>query len=162
MIRDYAQACAVLGVSPDASKEDIKKAYRSLSKQLHPDSHPAQTAMVKEAFLLVNEAYSYIENYQAVSGDPAMQNTGRIMGGPLGTHVSAAENARKKQRFDAEYRRRQQKHKEELKEELKQRQEDLARTKKEREILNEIRMIRLAQAIRLAMSGYGKNTGEAE
>ena len=160
MIRDYAQACAVLGVSTSAAKDEIKKAYRSLSKQLHPDAHPAQTDMVKEAYLLVKEAYAYIEDYQAKAGDPAVQNTGRILGNPVGAHTSAAENARRKQRFDDEYRRRQKKHKEELKEELKQRQETLARNKKEREILNEIRMIRLAQAIRLAMSGYTNNSGE--
>ena len=64
MIRDYAQACAVLGVSPDASKDVIKKAYRNLLKQLHPDAHPTQTQMVKEAYFLVKEAYAYIEKYQ--------------------------------------------------------------------------------------------------
>ena len=158
MIRDYAQACAVLGVSPDASKDVIKKAYRNLLKQLHPDAHPTQTQMVKEAYFLVKEAYAYIEKYQERSGDPSMSNTGRILGSPLGKHTSTAESVRNKQRFEEEYRRRKQKHKEELKEELKQRQDELARSKKEREILNEIRMIRLAQAIRMAMSGYGEET----
>ena len=158
MIRDYAQACAVLGVSPDASKDVIKKAYWNLSKQLHPDAHPDQNEMVREAYFLVKEAYDYIEKYQERSGDPAISNTGRILGSPLGRHASTADSARNKQRFEEEYRRRKQKHKEEMKEELKQRQDEMARTKKEREILNEIRMIRLAQAIRMAMSGYGEET----
>lgn len=160
MIRDYSQACAVLGVSVSATKDEIKKAYRSLSKQLHPDAHPTQTAMVRDAYLLVKEAYNYIESYQEKHGDPAMQNTGRILGSPISSRTSSAENARRKQRFDEEYRRRRQKHKEELKEELKQRQDELIRSKKEREILNEIRMIRLARAIQLAMSEYTNTSGE--
>ena len=160
MIKDYAQACAVLGVSTAATKDEIKKAYRNLAKQLHPDAHPTQNAVIKDAYYLVMEAYDYIEQYQASAGDPAMQNTGKILGSPLGAHTSSAENARKRKRFDEEYRRRQKKHKQEQQEELKKRQEQLARSKKEREILNEIRMIRLAQAIRLAMSDYSGGSGE--
>ncbi len=51
----------VLGVSPDASDEDIKRAYRRLAKKYHPDLNPGdQTAAQK--MQEVNAAYEQIKN----------------------------------------------------------------------------------------------------
>lgn len=52
-----------LGVSPDASQDDIKKAYRKLARDLHPDANPGDTA-AEERFKAVSEA-------NAVLSDPA-------------------------------------------------------------------------------------------
>lgn len=49
----------VLGVSQEASKEEIRNAYKSLAKQFHPDRFPAGSAeqeRAKERFALINRA----------------------------------------------------------------------------------------------------------
>lgn len=50
-----------LGVSKDASDEDIKKAYRRLSKQYHPDLNDGAKSS-EDKFKEVNEAYSVLSN----------------------------------------------------------------------------------------------------
>ncbi|WP_205471981.1 molecular chaperone DnaJ [Nocardioides sp. SYSU D00038] len=61
---DWAQKdfYAVLGVSKDASAADIKKAYRRLARDNHPDSNPGDAAK-HETFKAVAEAYDVV-------GDP--------------------------------------------------------------------------------------------
>jgi molecular chaperone DnaJ len=57
--RDYYE---VLGVSKGASKDEIKKAYRKLSKQFHPDINKAEDAA--EKFKEVKEAYEVLSDDQ--------------------------------------------------------------------------------------------------
>ncbi|UII54931.1 molecular chaperone DnaJ [Cytobacillus spongiae] len=57
--RDYYE---VLGVSKGASKDEIKKAYRKLSKQYHPDINKEADADVK--FKEVKEAYEHLSDDQ--------------------------------------------------------------------------------------------------
>ena len=51
----------VLGVSRDASKEEIKKAYRQKAKEYHPDLHPDDPAAA-EKMNEINEAYDMLNN----------------------------------------------------------------------------------------------------
>ena len=69
----------VLGVSPDASDEEIKRAYRRLAKEYHPDRNPGDEAAAKK-MQQINAAYEQIKNpekaqpnsgsYQSQSYDP--------------------------------------------------------------------------------------------
>ena len=53
----------VLGVARDAPDEEIRRAYRKLAKELHPDLNPSNRATAEERFKKVSAAYDII-------GDP--------------------------------------------------------------------------------------------
>ncbi|MBR5125899.1 MAG: J domain-containing protein [Oscillospiraceae bacterium] len=56
----------VLGVSPDASDEEIKRAYRRLAKKYHPDLNPGDQEAARK-MQEVNAAYEQIKNPEKAS-----------------------------------------------------------------------------------------------
>src|SRR3954451_17830275 len=61
--RDYVEKdyYAALGVPKDAAAADIKKAYRKLARDLHPDKNPDDKA-AEERFKEVSEAYDVLSD----------------------------------------------------------------------------------------------------
>jgi len=83
MAKDYYR---ILGIPTNASDGEIKKAYRKLAMQYHPDRNPGKEEWANEKFKEINEAYG-------VLGDPQKRkqydqfgtvgNIGDIFGSPF-------------------------------------------------------------------------------
>src|SRR5690242_6663037 len=58
---DYKDYYKVLGVERNASEEDIRKAYRKLAMQYHPDRNP-NDKQAEERFKEINEAYQVLSD----------------------------------------------------------------------------------------------------
>jgi curved DNA-binding protein len=104
--RDYYE---ILGVSRDADEKDIKKAFRKLAQQYHPDRNP-DDATAEAKFKEINEAYTVLsdpekrkqydrfgaqwEQYAragAGAGGPGMGGMGGMGGGMGGAYQVSPE-----------------------------------------------------------------------
>lgn len=74
----------ILGIPENSSKDDIKKAYRSLSLKLHPDRNPNNLEAVSK-FQKINEAYETLgDDEKRQQYDMTNQNPFFKMNGPPG------------------------------------------------------------------------------
>ena len=69
----------ILGVSRDASDEEIKRAYRQLAKKYHPDRNPGDTEAAKK-MQQVNAAYEQIKNPEKAQSNPGYGSYGGYTG----------------------------------------------------------------------------------
>ena len=78
----------VLGVSPNASEEEVKSAYRQLVKKYHPDNYADSPLadLANEKMQEVNEAYDMVMNRLRAGGQngSSQQNAGYAGGNPYG------------------------------------------------------------------------------
>lgn len=99
---DYKDYYKILGVDRKASDDDIRKAYRKLAKQHHPDYNP-NNKQAEERFKEINEAYEVLSDAKKRShydrlgsdysqwqrqGGPGNFNWDQYGGFPGGTRVN--------------------------------------------------------------------------
>ncbi len=96
---EYQDYYKILGVDRNASDKDIRKAYRRLARQYHPDVNPGDAAS-EEKFKQINEAYQVLsdsekrakydqigqsyQQWQRMGGQPGGFNWSDWMGGQPG------------------------------------------------------------------------------
>lgn len=61
---EYKDYYKILGVDKKASDEDIKRAYRKLAMQYHPDRNPEDRKTAEEKFKEINEAYEVLRDHE--------------------------------------------------------------------------------------------------
>jgi curved DNA-binding protein CbpA len=72
-LKDYYRT---LGVDRNASVEDIRKAFRRLALQYHPDHNPENTQEAEAKFKEINEAY------EVLGDEPKRQQYDRLLDWP--------------------------------------------------------------------------------
>lgn len=75
----------VLGVSPSATQEEIKKAYRRKTKEYHPDLHPDDPNAARK-MTEVNEAYDMLMNPDKYAAKRAQQSQSSQRSSYTGQH----------------------------------------------------------------------------
>ena len=80
---------AVLGVPRDASAEDIKKAYRRMSKEWHPDKHKGEQG-AEDRFKEINEAYEVLSDPEKKQRYDQFGSTGNGRGGGGGISATSS------------------------------------------------------------------------
>lgn len=83
----------VLGISRDATDEEVKKAYRALARKYHPDNYAGSNLadVAEEKMKEINEAYDAVQKMRAGGGNTSSSSQyGGYQGGYSSSNTSFA------------------------------------------------------------------------
>ncbi len=94
----------VLGVSKDASDDEIKKAYRELARKYHPDNYIDNPLadLVEEKMKEVNEAYDQIQKERVSGFSGSSRTSGGYSSGTSSNYTHVRELINERRFSDAE------------------------------------------------------------
>lgn len=86
----------VLGISPSATNEEVRSAYRELAKKYHPDNYVGSPLadMAEERMKEINEAYDEILRMRTSSGTGGSTGSGYSYSSSSGSYDSVYSQAR--------------------------------------------------------------------
>ncbi|MDO4621166.1 MAG: DnaJ domain-containing protein [Lachnospiraceae bacterium] len=80
----------ILGIGENCTDDELKKAYRAMSKKWHPDANPNNQAVAEEKFKEVQEAYRQIVDARARGTSAYGSSSGYGPGSSYGYNSSSA------------------------------------------------------------------------
>ena len=92
----------VLGISPGASQDEIKKAYRKKTKEYHPDTHPNDPNATKK-MTEINEAYDMLMNPDKYAAKRAQQSRSSQQSGYSGQYGGYSQQRNTNQQRSGNY-----------------------------------------------------------
>ena len=100
---DKLTACRILGISEDAGRAEIRKAYAELSKKYHPEEHPDEFQKIHEAYQALNRGAGRGGGAgagfgsRAEAGFSGEKDTGRGSGTTAGRNAGGSADQRSRQ-----------------------------------------------------------------
>lgn len=138
------QAAFYLGITPYASVENVKRAYREKVKLYHPDSNMAENENAKEYFYLIQQAYKVMLTTPIPEMRPmrVFQTNQKAK-----TQFAKQKKAEQDREFQQQWEQRRRRKRREACYEMKKDAQKAVQLTKEEEILQKIRAIWLAETI---------------